>query len=252
MSTIVIKIGTNTLTTESRQLDLNIMRQLVSDISDVLKQGKHRVVLVSSGAITCGAQAMGITPESIPDKQASASVGQFLLMKHYAQFFAEFGFQVGQILLTKDGLDHPGRRLNAYNTLDTLLNRGIVPIINENDSVSIDEIQFGDNDQLSSQVACLIQADLLMMLSDIDGLYDKDPREHADAQKIQEVPKITDAIKALAAPHSRKNSKGGMPSKLLAAEIATAQGIPTIIAAGRTPHIVSDLIKGESKGTRFL
>lgn len=251
MSLIVVKLGTNTLTTETRQLDLGVMNQVVSDVAFLIEK-KHKVVIVSSGAITCGSQALGVVAKSIPEKQASASVGQFLLMKQYAYFFEKFDLKVGQILLTKDGLEHKERRQNAYNTLCTLLEKGVVPIINENDSVSIDEIQFGDNDQLSSQVAVLIKADQLIMLSDIDGLYTKDPRSNPDAEKIEIVKKITKEIYELASPHSNQNSRGGMPSKLIAAEKATEAGIEAHIANGKVPNILRNLVEKKGVGTTFL
>ena len=252
MKRIVIKIGTNILTTEQGNLDLNTMRELSFQIATLSAQKNIECILVSSGSITCGSEHLQLSPSTIPEKQAAASVGQFLLMKEYAAFFSEKGTKVGQILLTKDGLHHIHRRHHVLNTIEMLLFHGVVPIINENDSVSVDEIQFGDNDELSSDVAILVKADLYIILSDIDGLYSSNPKIDANATLVSTVDTITDDILSMAdTTASTDRSKGGMKSKLMATKRAVDNRIPTVIANGRKANVIYDIIEEKSVGTQF-
>jgi len=252
MKRIVIKIGTNILTTPDKKLDLNNLRSLVYQLGELIRQKQCECVVVTSGSITCGAEKLSLVPETIPQKQASASVGQFLLMREYATFFNQFGIQVGQILLTRDAIDNDDRRLNIQNTMQTLLSFGTVPIINENDSVSTEEIQFGDNDTLSSRVAVLAKADLLIILTDTEGLYTKNPKTDPSATLIETVPVVDDTVISRADSVTSDRSRGGMLSKVLAAQYATQNGIETVIAFGRRPNIISDIISGKALGTRFF
>ena len=251
--TVVIKVGTSTLTyPETGKLNLKRLDILSRVISDLKNSGK-KVVLVSSGAIGVGMSKLGMSerPREIKEKQAVAAVGQCELMSIYDRLFAEYGSIVAQILLTKDVLTNSERKENVVNTFNTLLEKGIVPIVNENDSISIDEIKFGDNDTLSALVAGLVDADLLILLSDIDGLYDKNPREHSDAKIIHKVEKITDEIEDMASGAGTKNGTGGMITKIKAAKMANEKGIQMVIANGDDPHIVYSIIDGEEIGTVF-
>jgi glutamate 5-kinase len=251
MKRITIKVGTNILTTEDGKLDLNQLRSLATQIATLKEQYNSEVVLVSSGSITCGSERLDIKANTIPEKQASAAVGQFLLMKEYDTYFSQQNTQVAQILLTRDGLEDAERRRNVTNTLSTLLSQGAVPIINENDSVSTAEIEFGDNDELSSHVAVLTESDLFIMLTDTQGLYNKNPKQHDDAVLIEHVPSITDEIIAMTDAETGDRSKGGMLSKVKAARRATEAGIPAVIAHGRTENIIIDIASGKHRGTRF-
>ncbi|RAP37678.1 glutamate 5-kinase [Candidatus Marinamargulisbacteria bacterium SCGC AAA071-K20] len=252
---IVIKIGTRILTTDSGQLDKNNLKNLVDQISTLQKTyrgDEYRFIIVTSGSITCGSEALGITPNTIPEKQAAASVGQYLLMQEYGKCFKENGINVGQILLTRDGIEDEARAENIKNTMNTLLNQGAIPIINENDSVATDEIKFGDNDELSSKVSALIKASKLILLTDTDGLYEKNPMIDTDAKFLRTVKLITDDIIRMANGPVNKRSRGGMKSKIEAAKFATSNGIETIIANGREKKIIEKLINNESFGTLFL
>lgn len=251
MKRITIKVGTNILTTHDRKLDVNQVSSIATQISKIRRLYNVEVVLVSSGSITCGSERLNIEATTIPEKQASAAVGQFLLMKEYDTYFSEHTTQVAQILLTQDGLEHTERRQNVHNTLSTLLSQGVVPIINENDSVATAEIEFGDNDSLSSQVAELTESDLFIMLTDTDGLFDKNPKHFPDARLIEHVPSITEDIVQMADAETGDRSKGGMLSKVRAAERATQAGIKTVIANGRVPNIIVDIVSGIPSGTRF-
>ncbi len=199
---IIIKIGTNLLTTVKGELDLNNLRQLINQISETVKK-KHKVIIVTSGAITSGAELLKVSLDTIPKKQAAASIGQLLLMNEYALFFKSHGIQVGQLLLTKDGLLDKNRKKNALNTINTLLKYNFIPIINENDSVTTKEIKFGDNDELSSIVAVLCKADQYIILSDINGVYTDDPNQNKKALLIPQINKITEKIKK----NAKKNKK---------------------------------------------
>lgn len=252
MKRLVIKIGTNILTTPDRKLDLNNLRNLVCQIGYLVRDKRCECIIVTSGSITCGSEVLALKPETIPQKQASASVGQFLLMREYATFFSQFGIQVGQILLTRDAIDHDSRRHNIENTIQTLLGLGIVPIINENDSVSTDEIQFGDNDNLSSRVAVLANADLLIILTDTEGLFTKNPKIDPQATLIEQVSVIDDSVISLTDSATSDRSKGGMLTKVLAAKYATEHGIETRVAYGRKSDVILDILDGKTVGTQFL
>ena len=245
MKRLTIKVGTNILTTDEGKLDLDQVRSIASQISSVRSQYNYEVVLVSSGSITCGSERLDIQARTIPEKQASAALGQFLLMKEYDTYVSKHNTQVAQILLTQDGLKDTERRQNVHNKLSTLLTQGVVPIINENDSVATAEIEFGDNDSLSSQVAELTQSDLFIMLTDTDGLFNKNPKVHNDATLIAHVPDITDDILSMTDSDTSGRSKGGMLSKVKAARRATLAGIDTVIANGRQNNIIMDIVTGE-------
>lgn len=249
----VIKIGTNLLATPEGKLDLNNLRSLVVQICDLIQSENMEVAVVTSGAITCGSEWMDLKCETIPEKQAAAAVGQILLMKEYAGFFGMKGFSVGQLLLTRDGLENPILHKNASNTLLTLFKQGVVPIINENDSVSTEEIgpKFGDNDELSCGVAKLIKADWLILLTDIDGLFTGNPKKDIQVKRIARIKKVDDSVLALVQDEKNSRSRGGMKSKLNAAKEAAESGIDVCIANGRTPHIISSIFSNEKVGTRI-
>jgi glutamate 5-kinase len=251
---IVIKIGTSSLThSETGRLNLSKLELLVREISDLHNQGKE-VVLVSSGAIGVGSNALNIQgkPQALEQKQACAAVGQARLMMIYQKLFAEYNQIAGQILMTKNTMVNNLSRKNAENTFCELLKLGVIPIVNENDTVSTYEIEFGDNDTLSAVVAALIQADLLILLTDIDGLYTDDPRENPDARFVHLVENLDEEFM-----HMGKNTTGskvgtgGMATKLNAAKIATAAGADMIIANGEDLHIIHEIIKGQDCGTLF-
>jgi len=249
---IVVKVGTRLLTHSTGKLNLGYMEKLTRVLADLRNQG-HEVILVSSGSIGAGRGRLNITrnPISIPEKQAIAAVGQGLLVQIYEKLFAEYGLIVGQILLTRTDLVSRRRYINACNTVLTLLKLGVVPIINENDSVSVEELKFGDNDRLSALVAGLSDAHLLVILTDIEGLYNKNPRKYQDAELIPYVEKIDDSIKAGAEKSHDDLATGGMVTKLQAAEVASNSGVGMYIANGYDPGVVTRLVKGEHIGTYF-
>lgn len=252
---IVVKLGTNLLTKGSDRLDKDIMPSLVSQIASLHHKGLELVV-VSSGAIAAGRYKLGLNkePKGIPYKQVLASVGQSRLMNVYEQLFKQYDIAVAQALLTKADLSDRAGYLNARNTLLALLELRILCIINENDVVAIDEIQeakFGDNDNLSAMVANLIDADLLIILSDTAGLYSADPQRHPNAQLIKQVDKIDAEVERLAADTLSKTGTGGMITKIEAARLATASGVTVVIADGRLTDIILKLSAGEAIGTRF-
>ncbi|GAB4264943.1 glutamate 5-kinase [Thermincola ferriacetica] len=251
--TIVVKIGSSTLTHHTGKLDLRQMEQLVRELQDLRNQGKE-VLLVSSGAVGAGMGRLGLgkKPRSIPEKQAVAAVGQGILMHMYEKMFAEYGGTVAQVLLTREDMMDRKRFSNARNTLSALLKMNVLPIINENDTVAVEEIRFGDNDTLSAMVASLINADLLVILSDIDGLYSGNPKTDPHAQLINVVEEITPAIEQLAGGAGSDLGTGGMATKIYAARLAMTSGVPVIIAHGRRKQVLSDIVKGEEIGTLFL
>ena len=252
---IVLKIGSSSLTHPATgELNLWKIERLVRVICDLKGEGKE-VVLVSSGAIAAGRQALGgqKRPDTISEKQAYAAVGQARLMMVYQKLFSEYNCVAAQVLLTKDTMTNDVSRYNAQNTFDELLSLGAVPIVNENDTVSTHEIQFGDNDRLSAIVAALIGADLLILLSDIDGLYTDDPRTNPQARFISLVEEITPELLSMGKDTSGSDvGTGGMSAKLAAARIATDSGSDMIIANGEDVDIIHDLMKGEDKGTLFM
>lgn len=256
---IVIKIGSSSLT-HTHTGDLNLMKieKLVRVICDLKGQGKD-VVLVSSGAIAAGRQALGrhTKPVTISEKQAYAAVGQARLMMVYQKLFAEYNQIAAQVLLTKNTMVRDNSRFNAQNTFDELLKLGTIPVVNENDTVSTSEIplvdNFGDNDRLSSIVAALIGADLLILLSDIDGLYSDDPNQNKDARFISLVREITPDLMNMGKSTSGSDvGTGGMAAKLAAARIATDSGSDMVIANGDHVEIISQILEGQEKGTLFL
>lgn len=249
---IVIKVGTSTLTHSTGRLDLRRIESLVKTLSDLKNSGKQ-VILVSSGAVSAGvAKAnLGHKPSSLEEKQAMASIGQSELMKIYDRFFSDYGHTVAQILMTRDVIDNPVRRKAAQNTFSTLFSMGCIPIVNENDAVSTDELaKFGGNDILSAHVANLVGAEILINLSDIDGLYDSDPRKNPDAKFIERVENI-DNIISFAGGAGTERGTGGMEAKLTAAKMVTDNGIPMFIMNGHDPEILYDLLDGKHVGTYF-
>ncbi len=249
---IVVKLGSSVVT-NSTGLDLTVIKELAADIQE-LGQKSREFIVVSSGAIAAGVKKMELKEgaRTIPQKQAAASIGQTELMTSYERIFAEKGIKVGQMLLTKDDLSHRRRHLNAKNTLITLLAWKVTPIINENDTVVVEEIQLGDNDNLSALVATLADADLLITLTDMEGLMDCDPRKSPDACLIPLVEEINDKIKAMVGTSKSTVGHGGMSSKLEAASKAGIAGIPMIIAGGKIPHVVRRIMEGEEHGTLIL
>ncbi len=249
---IVVKVGTSTLTHDNGTINLVRMDKLARILSDLLNQGKE-IILVSSGAIAVGVNKLKLSqrPSSTPAKQAAAAVGQSELMHLYAKFFSEYGHVVAQVLLTRDVVETQPQRTNVINTFDHLLSNRILPIVNENDTVATDEIEFGDNDTLSALVATLVEADLLILLSDIEGLYEADPRIHPSAKLIPTVGAITPEIMALAGGAGTNRGTGGMATKIKAAAIATQAHIAMIITDGSHPENLIPLLEGQPIGTFF-
>jgi glutamate 5-kinase len=252
-NTIVIKIGTNILTDRLRGINRERMSGIARSVAHLLSIG-NRVVLVSSGAIGAGVAALRLRerPRTMPEKQATAAVGQPILMEAYQSAFREVNCAVAQILLTKDDFVNRTRFLNARNTLRVLFDKGVVPIINENDSVAVEEIKLGDNDNLSALVANLIGADLLIILSDIDGLFSDDPSHNRSAVLIPFVEKITAQIEKLAKKSRGELGTGGMITKIQAAKRCVSSGIAMIITNGNNPGALRQVFSGDFKGTLFL
>jgi glutamate 5-kinase len=254
---IVVKVGTSTLCHGGKGMNFRNIDMLARTLSDLSHEG-HEVILVSSGAIGagCGKLRLKERPVDLRLKQAVAAVGQCELMHIYDKFFGEYGVTVGQILLTRDDVEYPNVRQNLLGTFESLLGLGVIPVVNENDSVCIEEIEnehqiFGDNDTLSAVVAELVSADLLVLLSDIDGLFDSDPKKNGSARLIPVVEKIDGSVAALAGGAGSSFGTGGMATKLSAASIATKAGIDMVITNGENPRSLYDIIKGESVGTLF-
>lgn len=249
---LVVKVGSSSITHSTGRLNLFQLEKLVRQLSDLHNQGLE-VVLVSSGAIGAGVGKLGLSrrPRNIPEKQAAAAVGQGILLHMYEKFFGEYGVTVGQVLLTREDFTDRKRFLNARNTLLALLQMGVVPVINENDTVAVDEIRLGDNDNLAALVAGLLDADLLILLSDIEGLFTGDPRTDKDARLIPEVTEITPEIEALAGGVGTNLGTGGMVTKLQAARIAMHSGMVTIIARAGEEDVLRRILSGEPLGTAF-
>lgn len=249
---VIIKIGSAVLTGKDG-LDIQIIDQLVAEMSDLIKKGYH-IVLVTSGAIASGKHRMGITGplKSIPQKQAAAAIGQGRLMRVYSNSFGKHGIHVAQILLTMSDLTERKRFLNIRNTLATLLEWGVIPIINENDTVAVDEIKFGDNDNLAAMIANAIEAQLVINLTMTEGLFDRNPNVAKDAKRIPIIHEITEAIEGAASAEGTAEGSGGMRSKVLAAKKVTVFGIPYIIAQGKKAGILKDIFAGKDTGTLFL
>lgn len=253
---IVIKVGTSTIMYPNGSINLQQMEKLAFVLSDLRNQGKE-VILVSSGAIGVGLARMNLKnrPVTIPEQQAIASIGQTELMSLYSQFFYHYGHQIGQVLLTKDVTDFPVSRKNTVNTFEQLLLKQVIPIVNENDTVSVEELdhltRFGDNDTLSAIVLELTDADLLVMLSDIDGFYDKNPMKYSDATRFDTITDITEDILALAQDSTTKFGTGGMITKLNAAQIVLESKKHMILASGEDLSILFRILSGEKVGTLF-
>ena len=253
---IVVKVGTSTLTYSNGNINLSRIEKLTRVLSDLMNSGKE-VVLVTSGAVGVGVNKLKLKerPKTIKEKQAAAAVGQSELMHIYGKFFGEYSHIVGQVLLTRDVVEDEHIRENVVNTFETLIENKVIPIVNENDTVSIDELEniakFGDNDNLSAIVSVLINADVLIILSDIDGFYDKNPKENEDAQLIKQIDEITEEIEACAGGAGSSLGTGGMATKLAAAKKANKAGVDLVLANGEDPAIISEILSGEEIGTLF-
>jgi glutamate 5-kinase len=249
---VVVKVGSGLVTTPGEGPSSEHIGRIAADLSALVHEGRE-VALVTSGAIATGVARVGLTarPRSIPEKQAAAAVGQSALMWEYEQAFKKHGIPVGQVLLTGQDISDRSRYLNARNTLLALLEFGVLPVINENDTVAVDEIKVGDNDNLAALVAHLIDADLLVLLTDVDGLYTGNPRQDPSARRLETVEAITDQIQRMVYDASARVSVGGMATKLQAGQKASASGIPMVIASGREAGLLPRLLKGEPIGTYF-
>lgn len=250
---LVVKVGSSTLSYPTGKLNIDQMERLVRQLADLRNSGKE-VILVSSGAVGAGIGKLGLgrRPKTIPEKQATAAVGQGLLMHMYEKLFSEYGIVVAQVLLTREDIMDRRRFLNARNALNSLLQLEALPIINENDTIAVEEIRFGDNDTLSALVASLIDAELLIILSDIDGLYTGDPSKDKEATFIPLVRDINGDIERLAGDSGSGLGTGGMVTKIHSARIAMNSGFPMIVAHGRTEKIINRIMAGEPLGTLFL
>lgn len=250
---IVVKVGTSTLAYQNGRLNIRLVERLCKTLSDIKNNGTE-VLLVTSGAIGMGVGKLMLPerPRDLPTKQACAAVGQSELMYVYDKLFSEYHHVVGQVLLTGADLEDPARRSNVENTLARLLALGALPVINENDTVGTEEIEIGDNDTLSAIVARLVGADLLILLSDVDGLYSADPRTDPAARLLPVVEKVTPEIEALAKSAGSSLGTGGMATKVRAARMAGEAGIQMVIAHGERPEVLYDILEGRPVGTRFL
>ena len=250
---LVVKVGSSLIASAGEGLDPLRIQWLADELAATWQAGVE-IALVSSGAIAAGMGRLGLSsrPRSIPEKQAAAAVGQSHLMWHYEQAFSRHKLQVAQVLLTQEDISHRTRYLNARNTLTTLLQLRVLPIINENDTVAVEEIKVGDNDNLAALVAHLIDADLLVILTDVDGLYTTDPRRDPNARRLELVETITPELARLVWDDEGQISIGGMGTKLEAAQKAVTSGIPMIIAAGGEPQVIRRILRGEPVGTYFL
>lgn len=250
---IIVKIGTSSIThPETGALNLTKLEILVRELCDLKNMGKD-VILVSSGAIAVGRQCIGFhhRPKSVAEKQACAAIGQAQLMMIYQKLFGEYGHQAAQVLMTKNTMIDNLSRKNASNTFEELLALGVIPIVNENDTVATYEIQFGDNDTLSAIVAALVGADFLLLLSDIDGLYTDDPRKHPEARFIDTVETLNEELMQMGKGSGSDVGTGGMATKLSAAKIATASGADMVIANGDDFHVIHRILQGAGVGTLF-
>jgi len=250
---IVVKVGTSSLSYPNGRMNFHSIEKLAYVLSAIRQRG-IKVILVTSGAIGVGAGRLGLAekPSELSKKQALAAIGQAELMKIYQKFFEEYNQIVAQVLLTKDVVTISDRNLNAKRTINKLLDMGIIPIINENDTIATYEIEFGDNDTLSAIVATLVEADLLLILSDIDGLYSADPRKEASAEIIHSVHEITPELERLAKGSGSSFSTGGMITKIAAAKICLHEGIDCAITNGSDPGIIFDVLDGKMIGTHFV
>lgn len=250
---IVVKVGTSTVTYPTGKLNLARLERLARVLCDIKNEGRD-VVLVTSGAVASGLGRLGLAKnhKTTQEKQALAAIGQGILMQIYEKLFGEYGVVAAQVLLTKDVVDEEKKMLNVKNTFEQLFKFGAIPVVNENDVVAIEELEFGDNDTLSAYVATIIEADLLVILSDINGLYSCDPRIDKNAELIEEVCEIDSYIENIAGGAGSANSTGGMQTKIEAAKIAMQSNIPMIIANGENPNILRDILDGKNVGTLFI
>ncbi len=255
---IVVKVGTSTLTNELGKSDLRAFDRLALVLSDIQNMG-YEVILVSSGAIAVGCNKLNMRqkPDSMRLKQAAAAVGQCSIIYLYDKFFGDYDKNIAQILLNAEDIEEEEKKENLSNTFEALLEMGIIPVVNENDSVSYKEIEsedrlFGDNDMLSAVVAILCRAEKLVIFSDIEGFYDRDPRLYPDARLISRIEEIDDSVYQLAGGAGSRRGTGGMRTKIQAARLATAQGIDTVITNGKHPASLYDIVKGGEAGTLFV
>ena len=249
---IVVKIGSSLLSAEDRGLDLAFMEALVSQVAELLDRGSQ-VVLVTSGAIAAGLEVMGwdSRPEAMPELQAAAAVGQVRIIGTYAELFSRLGLSVGQVLLTRHETAHRAQYLHARDTMEKLLALGVVPIVNENDTTAVDEIRFGDNDTLAALVGAMVKADLVVLLTDIEGLYSSDPRADEEALLLEHVNELTEEMLAAAGGPGSAVGSGGMATKVEAARVLMKAGIPMVVCDGRRPGVVADAACGKTVGTYF-
>lgn len=249
---IVVKVGTSTLTYDTGKINLRRLSKLAQVLSDLKNSGKE-VVLVTSGAIGVGVGKLGLKerPQDTPGRQAAATVGQCELMFLYDKFFSEYGNIIGQLLVTRSDFENEERHTNLHNSFMKLFEYSAIPIVNENDSVAVEEIVFGDNDSLSAHIAKIVDADLLIILTDIDGLFSANPRDDENAVLIHSIDKIDDSILALAGGSGTNRGTGGMITKLHAAQIATEAGINTVVMNGSDPEELYKLLDGRQIGTLF-
>lgn len=247
---VIVKIGSSSLTDERGRLSHTRLHKYVDALAGLHHQG-HDVIFVSSGAVAAGFHALGfaVRPDTVEGKQAAAAIGQGLLIQSYAEAFRKQGITVAQILLTRSDFSDRERYRNAYNTLSFLMKKRVIPIINENDTVSVKELTFGDNDMLSALVAGLVHGDYLMILTDTDGIYDRDPRIHEDARRYDHIDEITPAIEAAAGKNGSKVGTGGMASKIAAAKTALSLGVPVFIGKADEHINLSDILIGKGNGT---
>lgn len=250
---IVVKIGTSSLTYPNGRLNFKKIERIAMILSDLRNQGKE-MLLVTSGAIGVGSGKLGMLkrPDTLSEKQAIAAIGQTELMKIYQKFFERYNQYIAQILLTRDIMNNPTRRENAQRTFNTLVEMKVIPVINENDTIATEEIEFGDNDTLSAYVAKLVNANLLILLTDINGLYSADPKVDPSAKIISTVNEITPEIDKLAGSKGSEYGTGGMVTKIQAAKICRESNIDTIIANGKDPYIINNILSGQKEGTLFL
>ncbi|MGQ4666764.1 glutamate 5-kinase [Metabacillus halosaccharovorans] len=249
---VVIKVGSSSLTSRHGEISRRKLEKLADEIA-LLKDEGHEIVFVSSGAVAAGYRKLGCInrPTSLPEKQAAASIGQGLLIEAYSEIFLSHGYVASQILITRSDFSDETRYNNVRNTLNVLLERGIIPIVNENDTVTVDRLKFGDNDTLSAKVAGLIEADQLIILSDIEGLYDSDPRKNEQAKLLEKVYEITPEIEDGAGDSGSNVGTGGMRSKIDAVKIAMASGISTFLGKASIANILTEAVRGDAKGTYF-
>lgn len=250
---IVVKVGTSMLSHSTGKLNFQRIERLVRELADLANQGKE-IILVTSGAVSAGMDRLGLKekPKTIPEKQAAAAVGQGILLHTYEKIFGEYGQIVAQVLLTREDSVNRKRYANSRNTLLTLLNMGVIPIINENDAVAVDELKIGDNDTLSAMVASIVDADVLIILSDVEGVFTANPQSNPDAALIPEISDITPELEELAGGPGSMRGTGGMYTKIQAAKIAVNSGVVMVIASGFRDGVVREVLSGSNVGTLFL